>query len=138
MDPPDLSVLFVNPLTSIPLLVALAAIAALALDVEGLFCAMIATNFLAFTYYEFMHAASHLNIRFHNSWIAPKKKSHLFHHFVSEKQNYGIGSNIIDGVTGHQGQATTHSPTVQNLGYNDEVAARYPWVREGYEKEKNR
>ncbi|MHA7776910.1 sterol desaturase family protein [Roseibium sp. M-1] len=135
MDPNNLSVLFASPLTSAPLLVLLAAIPAAILHLEGLFPAMLTTNFLMFTYYEFMHASAHLKLDFQNSWIASHKQSHLRHHFICETQNYGIGTRLMDRVAGTADKSSQHSTTVRNLGYDDEVAEVYPWVRDGYERD---
>lgn len=135
MNPNNLSVLFASPFTSIPLLVILAAIPSLALDLHGLFPAMLATNFLMFTYYEFMHTSAHLKLGFQNYWIARHKKAHLRHHFVSETHFFGIGTHIVDKIVGTDGTPLRNSSTVRNLGYDDEVAAAYPWVRDGYRRD---
>jgi len=135
MDPNNLSVLFASPLTSVPLLVVLAAMPGAFLDLQGLFPAMLATNFLMFTYYELMHASAHLKIDFQNNWIASHKRSHLRHHFICETQNYGIGTHVMDRIAGTADKSPRHSSTVRNLGYDDEVAEAYPWVRDGYRRD---
>jgi sterol desaturase/sphingolipid hydroxylase (fatty acid hydroxylase superfamily) len=135
MDPNNLTVLFAAPLTSVPLLVVLAAVPGSVLNLEGLFPAMLATNFLMFTYYEFMHASAHLKLGFQSNWIASHKQSHLRHHFVCESQNYGIGTHVMDMIAGTADTSTQHSSTVRNLGYDDDVAKVYPWVRDGYKRD---
>jgi hypothetical protein len=135
MKPNNLAVLFAAPVTSVPLLLVLAAIPAMIVDLKGLFLAMITTNFLMFTYYEFMHASAHLKLGFHNGWIARHKQSHLRHHFISETQNYGIGTQLMDTLAGTADQSPHHSSTVRNLGYDDQAAEVYPWVRDGYQRD---
>ena len=135
MEPADLSVLFADPKTSVPLLVVLAWGAAAPIDRPGMFTAMIATNFCAFLYYEFMHSVSHLPNDFGGAWMRRKKRNHMLHHHLDEASNYGIGSNLLDDLLGSAGETvTTRSPTVRDLGYDDAAAARWPWVREGYAK----
>ncbi len=134
MDPNDLSVLYANPVTSIPLLVLLAAIPALVLGSWGLFWAMLVSNFCAFVYYEFMHTLAHLPNSFQARWLREKKRNHLFHHVFDEHENYGIGSNLLDREIDRT-PARGRSATVNNLGYDDAMASRYPWVRQGYEQD---
>lgn len=135
MKPDNLTVLFADPRTSVPLLLVLAAIPGAIIDLRGIFPAMITTVFLMFTYYEFMHASAHLKLGFHSSWIARHKESHMSHHFVCETQNYGIGTQLMDKVAGTDDQSPHRSSTVRNLGYDDQVAAAYPWVRDSYERD---
>jgi hypothetical protein len=131
MEPADLSVLFANPATSIPLLVVLAAIPALVFGGWSLFFAMMVSNFGAFIYYEFMHTLSHLPNRFESRWMRQKKRNHLFHHNFDEHENFGIGSNLLDPAV-EKSDGRQRSATVHNLGYDDTLAARFPWVRQGY------
>lgn len=84
-------------------------------------------------YNEFIHCIMHLPIKPKSRHIALLKQRHLRHHFHHESGNYGIADNFPDLLLGtlydHPGQRPK-SPTVFNLGYTDEVAARYPKVRE--------
>jgi hypothetical protein len=135
MNPQDLTVLFAHPATSVPFLLLLSVIiAALAGDMM-LIPATIAGTFTAFIFYEFMHTAAHVGLDTQNTWLAGRCRSHLRHHYLDEKVNFGIGVGLVDWllrvVAGVQGQ-TSRSPTVNNLGYDDAMAARYPWVAEGY------
>lgn len=136
MKPSNLNVLFAAPVTSVPLLIVLAAVPGTLIDVKGLFPAMITANFLMFTYYEFMHASAHLKLGFHDNWIARHRQSHLRHHFISETQNYGIGTLLMDRIAGTADQKPEQSPTVRNLGYDDQAAEIFPWVRESYQRDK--
>lgn len=134
MDPTDLSVLFANPAGSIPLLVTTAAIAAVSFGGWGMFWAMLVANFCVFIYYEFMHTLSHLPNSFQARWLREKQRNHLFHHNVDEHENYGIGSNLLDTAIDRT-KGRKRSPTVNNLGYDDVMASRFPWVREGYDRD---
>lgn len=138
MKPTNLTVLFAAPVTSVPLLFVLATIPALLIDVQGLFLAMVTTNFLMFTYYEVMHASAHLKLGFKDGWISRHRQSHLRHHFISETENYGIGTQLMDRIAGTDDAKPRQSPTVRNLGYDDETARVFPWVRESYERDKTR
>jgi hypothetical protein len=135
MKPDNLTVLFAAPMTSVPLLLVLAAMPGTIIDLRGMFPAMITTVFLMFTYYEFMHASAHLKLGFHSNWIVRHKQSHMSHHFVCETQNYGIGTQVMDKLAGTDDQSPHRTPTVRNLGYDNEIAAAYPWVRDGFERD---
>lgn len=138
MKPTNLTVLFAAPVTSVPLLFVLATVPVLLIDVQGLFIAMLTTNFLMFTYYEVMHASAHLKLGFNDKWISSHRQSHLRHHFISETENFGIGTQLMDRIAGTNDAKPRQSPTVRNLGYDDETARVFPWVRESYERDKSR
>ncbi len=138
MAPGDVSVLFADPTSSVPFLVLLSLVMAGVVGNLDLFLPLVATNFAAFLYYEFMHAVAHVPGDFGNAWLRRKKENHLRHHFLDEQVNFGIGSNLVDRLVGTlliSTEGKSRSPTARNLGYDDEMAARYPWVREGYLRE---
>ncbi|MBU6419989.1 MAG: fatty acid hydroxylase family protein, partial [Proteobacteria bacterium] len=61
------------------------------------------------------------------------KRDHLLHHFQNETVNYGIVSFLPDEMFSSyvaNPKDCPKSPTVFNLGYDLEEAARYPWVME--------
>ena len=65
-----------------------------------------------------------------NSFL-PHELLLALHHFHAEKGNYGIATGIADRLIGTSydaADAMPRSATVNNLGYTDEVARRYPWV----------
>jgi sterol desaturase/sphingolipid hydroxylase (fatty acid hydroxylase superfamily) len=140
MEPSDLSVLFADPLTSLPLIIGLAALIGYPIAGNSLFCAMVFTNSSAFLYYEFMHAACHLPLETDSAWFRIKKQEHLFHHYTDERKNFGIGTSIIDqaiGVGLLNGPIVERSSTVRNLGYDDTMASKYPWVASSYKNRNN-
>src|SRR3546814_15941169 len=62
---------------------------------------------------------------------AAMKARHMAHHFHDETGNFGITNFTWDKLFGtfyEREQRPEKSPTVFNLGYTPEVAARYPWV----------
>ena len=132
-DPQRLDVLFGSPSNTLP------AIAVFTLPLGyfvggGWATALIsaATGLLIFSVYEFCHCVQHLNYVPNNAWLREIKKHHMAHHFHNESGNYGITSTIIDRVVGSlytDPKAKPRSPYVNNLGYDDVEAERYPWVR---------
>lgn len=135
MDPKDMTVLFAPPVVSIPFLLGLCELAAATTGETGLFPAMVFASFCAFAYYETMHAASHLSPRTANKWLACRWRNHLRHHYLQEMADFGIGSSLLDrlcGQTPPERGRSRPSPTVRNLGYSGELAARYPWAASSY------
>ena len=53
------------------------------------------------------------------------------HHFHSEGGNYGITNNLSDVLFGtryDEKKLPQRSPTVRNLGYDDEMRRAFPWI----------
>ncbi|MGO7416649.1 sterol desaturase family protein [Rhizobium ruizarguesonis] len=83
------------------------------------------------SFYELVHCAAHLPIEPRNPYARLLRRMHLLHHYHNECGNYGITSPVCDILFGTYYASPTmvgRSPTVRNLGYTDECAARYPWV----------
>lgn len=92
-----------------------------------------ATGLIYTCFYEFAHCIQHLSYKPKNRWLAEMKKRHVEHHFHDESGNFGVTSFWPDRIFGTYYQRRDRpekSPTVFNLGYTDEMAARYPWVAE--------
>ena len=134
-NPRDLTVLFADPVMSVPFLLLLSAFASVIAQEARLFPAMIFCSFLAFIYYELMHAAAHMRVRSRNRWLARRRQDHLRHHHVDEQRYLGVGTGLVDRlvdtVSRSRGKCRP-SPTVYNLGYDETMMARFPWVAEGY------
>ena len=82
-------------------------------------------------YNEFIHCIQHLAFKPRNRIIANMKARHVAHHYFDENGNFGIANLIWDRILGtlyDRKDRTARSATVYNLGYTEEVAARYPWV----------
>jgi sterol desaturase/sphingolipid hydroxylase (fatty acid hydroxylase superfamily) len=61
----------------------------------------------------------------------------MAHHFHNETGNFGITSTVIDRLVGSHYEdlrARPRSAHVNDLGYDDAEAARYPWVRQASAK----
>ena len=60
------------------------------------------------------------------------KRRHLAHHFHDETGNFGIAEFFWDRAFGtfyDEAEDRTRSATARNLGYTDETAKKYPWVK---------
>ncbi len=83
--------------------------------------------------YEYVHCIQHLGFMPKSKFLQGLKRAHLLHHYHDESGNYSITDFWLDRVLGSyypDATARPRSATARNLGYTDEVARRYPWVRE--------
>ena len=84
-------------------------------------------------FYEFCHCIQHLSFKPKSAYLRRIKKWHLAHHFHYEQANYGItnfGWDRLFGTFYDDPKEVPRSATVFNLGYTEDVAERYPWVKE--------
>jgi len=84
-------------------------------------------------FYEFCHCIQHLHYTPNLEFFKTIKRYHLLHHFRNEHGNYGITNYFWDKLLGTYYDKSANwqkSPTVFNLGYDEEEAAKYPWVAE--------
>ena len=132
-DPNHLEVLFGALHTTVPTV----AIATLPVGwlIGGLGGAMMAfaTGILTTCYYEFMHCIQHLAFKPKWKWVQHMKQRHNEHHYVDEDGNFGITNYMWDHILGTyyiKKDRPGRSPTVFNLGYTEDVAAKWPWVKE--------
>ena len=132
-DPNHLEVLFGALHTTVPnILLATAPIGWLIGGLGGAFAAF-AAGILTTCYYEFMHCIQHLSFKPKWQWVQFQKQRHNEHHYFDEDGNFGITNYVWDRLLGtyyEKKDRPTRSPTVSNLGYTEEVAVRYPWVKE--------
>lgn len=132
-DPNHLEVLFGALHTTLPtIILATAPIGWLIGGIGGAFVAT-ATGILTTCYYEFMHCIQHLSFKPKWRWVQFQKQRHNEHHYFDEDGNFGITNYAWDRILGtyyEKKDRPRRSPTVFNLGYNDEVAVSYPWVKE--------
>jgi sterol desaturase/sphingolipid hydroxylase (fatty acid hydroxylase superfamily) len=130
-DPNNLKVLFGALYTTLPT-VALATMPvgyALAGWTGAL--AALATGVVQTCVYEYFHCIQHLGYVPKWGWVRELKKFHMAHHFHNENGNYGITNLWWDKVLGtfYRGiKDRPRSATVFNLGYDEDVATRYPFV----------
>lgn len=83
--------------------------------------------------YEFWHCGQHLAFEPKSEFWKRIKKLHLAHHYHNENGNFGITNFFVDRLMGTRYEESSEVPrsaTARNLGYTDEVARDYPWVKE--------
>ena len=132
-DPHRLEVLFGALYTTLPTIVLVTM--PLGWAIAGLpgAAAAFASGLLMTCAYEFVHCIQHLNFKPRNKWLQHMKSHHLLHHFHHEQGNYGITNFAVDRALGtyyDKAKDRPRSPTVYNLGYDQETAQKYPWVAE--------
>ena len=132
-DPNRLDILFGALHTTLPAVLAFALpVGWLAGGAAGAAVA-IATGVLTTCLYEWIHCIQHLGYKPKNRWLAALKARHLAHHFHNESGNFGILDFQVDRLFGtlyRRPGERARSPTVFNLGYDEAVAERYPYVRD--------
>lgn len=82
-------------------------------------------------FYEYVHCIQHLNFKPKNRILKEMKERHMMHHFLEEDGNFGITNFAVDRLFGtlyERSDVKKRSQTVNNLGYTEEEAAKYPWV----------
>ncbi|WP_344708008.1 sterol desaturase family protein [Sphingomonas swuensis] len=131
-DPNHLEVLFGALHTTLPTIAGVALPIGYAIGGIGGAAGALAAGLLTTCVYEFVHCIQHLAYKPKSKVIAEMKKRHMAHHFHDERGNYGITSYFWDRALGtfyDRPERPAKSPTVFNLGYTDEVAQHYPWVK---------
>lgn len=132
-NPNDLAVLFGDLRTTLPPVFIIAIPPGYLIHGVAGAAAAVACALVLFSLYELCHCAQHLSYEPKNRYLKRLKKRHLLHHFHNETGNFGITSHFWDLVfrtNFDDAGDVARSPTVRNLGYDGEEAARYPWVRE--------
>ncbi|MET4898371.1 sterol desaturase family protein [Sphingomonadaceae bacterium jetA1] len=133
MDPDRLEILFGALHTTLPTLLLVAALPGWLIGGVGGALAGMATGLLCTCFYEFAHCVQHLGWKPRHPWLAMIKRRHMEHHFHDEDGNFGITNFAWDRLLGTyytRADRPQKSPTVFNLGYTAEMAARYPAVAE--------
>ncbi len=131
--PNDLSVLFGGLHTTLPtILVVAAPVGWLISGPAGAAGAVAGTVFMTCVT-EFLHAGEHLAFEPKSTFWKVMKKRHLAHHFHNEQGNYGIAEFFWDKVFGtfyEEAEDIPRTATARNLGYTDEMAKKFPWVKQ--------
>lgn len=133
MDPNHLAVLFGALHTTLPTIALATAPVGWAIGGKGAAAAAFSAGLFATCVYEFIHCVEHLPYKPKNPALARMKALHLSHHFHDETGNFGItnfGCDRLLGTLYDRRARPEKSPTVFNLGYDDEAAARHPWVEQ--------
>ena len=132
-DPNHLEVLFGALHTTLPTIAIVSLPVGYAIGGIGGGAAAFAAGLVTTCVYEFVHCIQHLAYKPKLKLIAEMKKRHMAHHFHDETGNFGITNYFWDRALGtfyDRPERPKKSPTVFNLGYTEEVATRYPWVKE--------
>ncbi|MEO5774765.1 MAG: sterol desaturase family protein [Sphingomicrobium sp.] len=132
-DPNHLEVLFGALHTTLPTIAGISVPVGYAIGGVGGAAAALAAGLITTCVYEFVHCIQHLAYKPRLKIIAEMKKRHMAHHFHDENGNYGITNYFWDRALGtfyDRPERPAKSPTVFNLGYTDEIAALYPWVKQ--------
>ncbi len=132
-DPNNLVVLFGSPLNVVPTVAAATIPVGWLIGGAGGAAAAFATGMVTTCVNEFFHCIQHLSYKPKNPWAAAIKARHMAHHFHDETGNFGItnfGWDRLFGTYYERQHRARKSPTVFNLGYTEEVAARWPRVAE--------
>ena len=131
--PNDLSVLFGGLHTTLPTILIVAAPVGYLIDGFAGAAGAVAGTLVMTCFTEFMHAGEHLAFEPKSKFWKTIKQRHLAHHFHNEKGNFGIAEFFWDKIFGTFYAETNDAPrsaTARNLGYTDETAEKYPWVKE--------
>ncbi|MBV1834234.1 sterol desaturase family protein [Novacetimonas pomaceti] len=130
-DPHLLDVLFGSPLNTIPTIAIVTIPIGFAIGQAAGAAAAFGAGLTITCIYEFFHCIQHLNYKPKMTWIQRMKQRHVLHHFHNENGNYGITSFVADRLFRSyyvDAKSCTRSPSVFNLGYDQDEAKRYPWV----------
>ena len=136
--PNDLSVLFGGLQTTLPTIIIFTGpVGWLIGGLSGALAAICAALVMT-CIYEFWHCGQHLAFEPKSAFWKRIKKLHLAHHFHNENGNFGITNFLVDQWLGTHYEETADKPrsaTARNLGYTDQVAVKYPWVKELTDRE---
>lgn len=132
-DPNHLEVLFGALHTTLPTIAVATIPVGWLIGGIGGAAAAFGAGLLTTCYYEFVHCIQHLSFKPKSKRIQHMKQRHMEHHFHDEDGNYGITNYWWDHLLGtyyERKDRKGRSPTVFNLGYTEEVAKRWPWVKD--------
>jgi sterol desaturase/sphingolipid hydroxylase (fatty acid hydroxylase superfamily) len=130
-NPNHLQVLFGALRTTLPTLLVVAALPGWLIGGTGGAAAGFAAGLIVTCFYEFAHCIQHLAYKPRWRFLAAMKARHMEHHFHDETGNFGITNFVWDRAFQtyyKRPERPAKSATVFNLGYDDEMARRYPWV----------
>ena len=132
-DPNHLEILFGALHTTLPTLVVLTVPVGWLIGGIGGAAAAFGAGLLTTCFYEFCHCIQHLSYKPKAKWLAEMKARHMAHHFHDETGNFGITNFVWDRIAGtfyERVERARKSPSVFNLGYTEEVARTYPYVKD--------
>ena len=129
--PSDQSVILAAPYTILGAVSVIAAGLGLLFGTWVAFTACLAVGNILIVAYEYAHSVCHATFPTANPYLKSIRTSHVLHHFHAEGGNYGITNNLSDRVFGtryDEKSLPPRSPTVRNLGYDDEMRRAFPWI----------
>jgi sterol desaturase/sphingolipid hydroxylase (fatty acid hydroxylase superfamily) len=129
--PSDQSVILAAPYTIVGAVAIFSAIFVLFFGSWTAFTAGLAAGSLLIIAYEYAHSVCHSAFPTENRYLKSIRTSHVLHHFHAEGGNYGITNNFSDVLFGtryDEKSLPQRSPTVRNLGYDDELRRAFPWI----------
>lgn len=132
-DPQDLRVLFGALDNTLPTIFLISVPLGYALGSWAGAAAAFSAALIVTVFNEFVHCMQHLNVLPEWGFLQRMKRLHVAHHYHSEQGNFGIADYLWDRVFNTyytNSKERSKSSTVYNLGYTQEQAERYPWVRE--------
>ncbi len=132
-DPNHLEILFGALYTTLPTIIVFVLPIGWLIGGIGGAAVALSAGLLTTCFYEFCHCIQHLSYKPKAKWLAEMKARHMAHHFHDETGNFGITNFAVDKLFGtyyERAERPHKSPSVFNLGYSEEVARTYPYVKE--------
>ncbi len=132
-DPNHLEILFGALYTTLPPVAIFTLPIGYLIGGPGAAALALASGLLTTCFYEFCHCIQHLSYKPKREWLARMKARHMAHHFHDETGNFGITNFAVDKLMGtfyERPDRPLKSPSVFNLGYSEEIARTYPYVKD--------
>jgi sterol desaturase/sphingolipid hydroxylase (fatty acid hydroxylase superfamily) len=129
--PSDQSVILAAPYTIVGAVAIFSLLFAFFFGTWTAFTASMAVGSVLIIAYEYAHSVCHSAFPTENRYLKMIRTNHVLHHFHSEGGNYGITNNLSDVLFGtryDEKSLPQRSPTVRNLGYDDEMRQAFPWI----------
>jgi sterol desaturase/sphingolipid hydroxylase (fatty acid hydroxylase superfamily) len=129
--PSDQSVILAAPYTIVGAVAIFSLLFALGFGTWTAFTAGMSAGSLLIIAYEYAHSVCHSAFPTENGYLKAIRTNHVLHHFHFEAGNYGITNSLSDVLFGtryDEKSLPQRSPTVRNLGYDDEMRQAFPWI----------
>jgi sterol desaturase/sphingolipid hydroxylase (fatty acid hydroxylase superfamily) len=130
-DPHDLRVLFGSLANTLPTIITVTVPLGWVIGGRSAAAAALSGGLFTTCFYEFCHCIEHLSYQPKLAFLKRIKRLHLAHHFHNETGNFGITNFFWDRILGtfySHPREVSRSPTVFNLGYDEEMGTRWPYV----------
>jgi sterol desaturase/sphingolipid hydroxylase (fatty acid hydroxylase superfamily) len=131
--PSDQSVILAAPYTIVGAVIFFSLLLGLGFGSFTALTGALAVGSLLIISYEYAHSVCHAAFPTENPYLKSIRMNHVLHHFHSESGNYGITNNLSDILFGTRygdKPLPKRSPTVRNLGYDEEMRRAFPWIAE--------